>query len=101
MIDLYTALTIGLIGSLHCIGMCGPIALALPVGSKAWPGKVTGTLLYNIGRSITYGVLGALFGLLGKGIYLAGIQQWASILIGIIMILSILLPWMSHKKQPV
>ncbi len=99
MIDLYTALTIGLIGSLHCIGMCGPIALALPVGSKAWPGKVTGTLLYNIGRSITYGVLGALFGLLGKGIYLAGFQQWASILIGIIMILSILLPWMSHKNS--
>ena len=54
MTDLYTALTIGLIGSFHCIGMCGPIAVALPIGNKSWAGKLTGVLLYNLGSAFTY-----------------------------------------------
>lgn len=86
------ALMTGLIGSLHCIGMCGPIAIALPLGKKSWGYRTIGSLSYNIGRTLTYGVLGGLFGLLGKGIQLAGLQQWASIAIGIIMILSVLFP---------
>jgi uncharacterized protein len=93
MIDLYTAFTIGLIGGFHCIGMCGPIAVALPLGNRNFLGKAGGALLYNIGRSITYGALGALFGLLGKGIQMAGFQQWASIIIGIVMILSVVFPF--------
>jgi uncharacterized protein len=98
MIDLYTALTIGLIGSLHCIGMCGPIAVALPLGHKGWFDRTSGAFLYNIGRSLTYGVLGALFGLLGKGIQMAGIQQWASIVMGVIMIASVLFPFLFRGK---
>ena len=98
MNDLYTALTIGLIGSFHCIGMCGPIAVALPVGNKSTLGKVSGVLLYNMGRAVTYGVLGALFGLLGKGIEMAGFQQWASIVLGVVMILSVLFPFLFRGK---
>ncbi len=98
MTDLYTALTIGLIGSFHCIGMCGPIAVALPIGNKSWTGKVIGVLLYNVGRAFTYGVLGAAFGLLGKGIEMAGFQQWASILLGIVMIISVLFPMVFRGK---
>ncbi|MBG0782150.1 MAG: sulfite exporter TauE/SafE family protein [Bacteroidales bacterium] len=98
MTDLYAALTIGLIGSFHCIGMCGPIAVALPVGNRSWEGKVAGVLLYNLGRAATYGVLGAAFGLLGKGIQMAGFQQWASILIGVVMILSVLFPMFFRGK---
>ncbi|MBU1369526.1 MAG: sulfite exporter TauE/SafE family protein [Bacteroidetes bacterium] len=98
MIDLYTALTIGLIGSFHCIGMCGPIAVALPVGNKTTFGKFNGVLLYNLGRSVTYGILGALFGLLGKGIEMAGFQQWASILLGVVMISTVLFPFLFHGK---
>jgi uncharacterized protein len=96
--DLFTALTIGLIGSLHCAGMCGPIAIAIPLPKENWFGKISGGLLYNLGRILTYGVLGALFGLLGKGIKLAGLQQWASITIGIIMILTILFPFVFREK---
>ena len=88
----FAALATGLIGSLHCIGMCGPIAVALPLGTKSWGFKSLGTISYNIGRTITYGVLGALFGLLGQGIQLAGLQQWASILIGVVMIVSVIFP---------
>lgn len=98
MFDLYAALTIGLVGSLHCIGMCGPIAVALPLGNKGSWHRFLGALLYNIGRSVTYGVLGALFGLLGKGIHMAGFQQWASILLGVIMVLSVFFPFLFRGK---
>jgi len=96
--DLITAFTIGLIGSLHCIGMCGPIAVAIPLHKQNWLIKISGGLLYNSGRIITYGILGALFGLLGRGIQLAGLQQWASIGIGIVMILSVVFPFLFKEK---
>lgn len=95
---LITALTIGLVGSLHCIGMCGPIAVALPLGQKNLPAKVWGSVLYNIGRALTYGIMGALFGLLGKGLHFAGLQQWASIFMGVAMIISVLFPVIFREK---
>lgn len=96
--DLITAFTIGLVGSLHCLGMCGPIAIAIPLHKTNWLMKVTGGLLYNSGRIITYGILGGIFGLLGRGIQLAGLQQWASIGLGILMILSVLFPVVFREK---
>lgn len=82
----------GLVGSLHCIGMCGPIAVALPLGNKSWFHKVLGSFIYNVGRIATYALLGVLFGLLGQGIEMAGLQKWASIGLGIVLILSVLFP---------
>jgi sulfite exporter TauE/SafE len=96
--EIITALTIGLIGSLHCLGMCGPIAVALPLSKANWSEKIAGALLYNTGRIITYGAMGAVFGLLGRGIKLAGLQQWASIALGIIMIVSVLFPVVFREK---
>ncbi len=98
MIYIYTALTIGLVGSLHCIGMCGPIAVALPLGNKGWGYRVFGGITYNVGRILSYAVLGAIFGLLGKGIEMAGLQKWASILIGAVMVLSVLFPALFKGK---
>ncbi len=98
MTDLVTPLTLGLIGSLHCIGRCGPIAVALPLKEHSWSTKVGGALLYNVGRSITYAVMGLLFGLLGQGIQLAGFQQWASILLGVALIVSVLFPYFFNQK---
>ena len=99
MYELYIfALMTGLVGSLHCIGMCGPIAIALPLGKKSFLSKVLGGSAYNLGRIITYGLLGAIFGLLGQGIEMAGLQQWASILLGVAMILSIVAPAIFHGK---
>jgi len=88
-----SALIIGLLGSFHCIGMCGPIALALPLKNISWGSRISSTLIYNIGRTITYAILGIIFGLIGKGIALGGLQQWVSIALGIIMILSVLFPF--------
>ena len=90
--ELWLALATGLGGSLHCIGMCGPIALALPVSKRSIAGRVVGRLSYNLGRAITYGVLGALTGLLGKAISFAGWQQRLSIFAGVLMLLVVLWP---------
>ena len=72
--------------------MCGPIAFVLPVNKASKFHSLFGTGLYHLGRLIGYGIIGLLFGLLGKGLYLAGFQQRLSILIGIIMILIVLIP---------
>ncbi len=83
---MYIAFITGLVSSLHCIGMCGPIALALPVKNP------TNAFLYNVGRVFTYSLLGLLFGLFGRGLYLAGIQQPLSIVLGVGIILIVVLP---------
>jgi hypothetical protein len=84
---LYTAIILGLMSSFHCIGMCGPIAMMLPVDRDNEVKKVLQILVYHIGRITAYASLGLLFGFLGKGFFLAGIQQQLSIFVGIIMIL--------------
>jgi uncharacterized protein len=89
---LYTAFLFGLISSFHCIGMCGPIAMMLPVERNNPAKKVIQIITYHSGRLTAYGSIGLLFGLLGKGLFLAGIQQQLSIFIGIAMILIILIP---------
>jgi hypothetical protein len=68
--SLWTAFLLGLIGSLHCAGMCGPLALALPVNRPVFLPFLAGRLLYNAGRIVTYAALGALFGLLGQSLFL-------------------------------
>lgn len=89
---LYSALIFGLISSLHCIGMCGPIAMMLPVDRSNPTKKVIQIMLYQIGRLSAYASLGLIFGILGKGFYMAGIQQHISIIVGILMILIVLIP---------
>lgn len=89
---LITALVLGLMGSFHCAGMCGPIAIALPLQGNSVSGKILGGTLYNLGRTLTYGIMGAIFGLLGQGVAMIGFQQKISVIMGSIMILSVLFP---------
>lgn len=89
---LFSALFFGLISSLHCVGMCGPIAMMLPVDRSSEAKKVLQILLYHLGRMTAYGSLGLVFGLLGKSFYLAGMQQQLSIFVGIFMIFIVLIP---------
>lgn len=90
---LASAILLGLMGSLHCIGMCGPIAFMLPVDRSNNFKRIGQTLLYHLGRLLAYGIIGLLFGLLGKGLYVFGMQQKLSILIGLVMILIVLIPY--------
>jgi sulfite exporter TauE/SafE len=84
--DYWTAIVLGLVGSLHCAGMCGPLALALPNAAVSTPGYVAGRLAYNLGRVTTYCLLGVVFGVLGKTLLLAGIQRWVSIALGLALL---------------
>ncbi len=95
---MWSALLLGFLGSFHCIGMCGPIVLALPAHSNDRYQKISSSLLYNFGRVITYSIFGIIFGLLGMGIYLAGLQQWVSILTGILILLVVAFPYIVPKK---
>jgi sulfite exporter TauE/SafE len=89
---LYTAFVFGLISSLHCIGMCGPIAMMLPVDRNNPAKKVIQICTYHLGRLTAYASIGLVFGLLGKGFFMAGFQQKLSIFIGIAMIFISLVP---------
>jgi sulfite exporter TauE/SafE len=95
---LLSALILGLMGSLHCVGMCGPIAFMLPVSQNNKYKKAGQVFIYHFGRLMAYGIIGLLFGLLGKGLYLFGIQQKLSILIGVLMILIVILPYKYLNK---
>ncbi len=89
---LYSALIFGLISSLHCIGMCGPIAMMLPVDRNNPAKKVIQIMIYHLGRLTAYASLGFVFGVLGKGFYMAGIQQQLSIVVGVLMITIAIVP---------
>ncbi len=92
----YTALGLGLLTGFHCIGMCGPIALVLPLNNKSWGTRVFSALVYNFGRTVTYTALGAIFGIIGAGFSFAGFQRWISIAMGVFMIASVLFPKINH-----
>lgn len=95
---LYTALIFGLLGSFHCVGMCGPIAFLLPVDRNNNVKKIGQTFLYHFGRILAYSIIGLAFGLVGKSLNLFGFQQQLSIFIGILMLLVIFIPQKTFNR---
>ncbi len=83
-----TAFSLGLLGSFHCLGMCGPIAFTLPVKNN----RFLSALLYNSGRIITYSTFGLFFGVIGQGLKTATTQQFLSIAFGVLLIVGTLVP---------
>ena len=77
---------LGIVSSFHCVGMCGPIALSLPVYYLPAHKKLVGILLYHLGRILLYTLLGLFFGFVGRQFYLAGLQQYFSIALGCIIL---------------
>jgi hypothetical protein len=97
---LFTAgIGLGFVSSFHCVGMCGPIALALPVHHFSGPKRLLAVLLYNLGRTVTYALLGLLFGIAGRQLYIGGLQQWFSIVAGVAMLL-FLVAALLQKRVP-
>lgn len=90
----YVGFILGITGSLHCIGMCGPIALSIPIQHESKYLKFWKAFLYNSGRIITYSFFGLLFGLVGKSFALFGLQQFLSITIGVIILI-----WLFQFKK--
>lgn len=91
------AILLGLISSLHCIGMCGPIAMALPLDRSSLLTKTVGAASYNIGRFLSYVILGALFGVIGQSFFTAGLQRTISVVIGVLFVVSVVFPVFSKK----
>jgi len=88
----FVALMIGIVGSFHCVGMCGPLALALPLSNNSFTAKLSGAFIYNAGRIVTYACFGLVFGLIGQTAALFGFQQWLSIGTGALILLVIVIP---------
>lgn len=89
---LYIAFTLGLFGSLHCVGMCGPLAIAFchNENDTTYQRMLSG-LSYNLGRTATYAVMGLFFGLLGSFLVVVDLQKSISIVLGVVLVLSFLL----------
>lgn len=81
-----TGLSIGFLGSLHCLGMCGPLALSFTGSQKSAWSRWQSIGFYNFGRSITYGFMGLILGLVGNQFALAGYQRGLSIAAGCLVL---------------
>jgi sulfite exporter TauE/SafE len=79
-------LVLGLASSLHCVGMCGPIAMAIPMNRTNSFTILSGVLQYNFGRILTYSWLGFIVGSIGITLETFGFLQWVSIIAGCFMI---------------
>lgn len=95
---LISAFVLGLLGSFHCVGMCGPIAFMLPVDRTNTYKKVWQIAIYHFGRLLAYSIIGLLFGLIGKSLFIFGFQQQLSIFIGALMILVAIIPQKTFNK---
>lgn len=82
------AFFIGLFGSLHCVGMCGPLAFAIPAGQKGWGYIVADKFLYNLGRILSYTTIGLLIGFIGRQLWISGLQQGISLASGLLIVLA-------------
>ena len=86
------AFVMGFAGSLHCIGMCGPLALSLPVLHLNDRSRFWGGFIYNVGRIFSYLVLGFIFGSFGNIIIATRWQSSISLILGIIILFYLITP---------
>lgn len=92
-------MALGVVSSFHCVGMCGAIAFALPVQHLPHHQKMMGIGLYNVGRVATYAALGCFFGFVGRQFFVGGLQQWFSIMLGVLMLLVVVVPYTSKRQM--
>ena len=79
--SLLTAFVVGLLGGVHCVGMCGGIVATLTMGlaperRRGLAGQLPFQLAYNLGRITGYGIAGALFGGIGGLLVQSSALQW-------------------------
>jgi sulfite exporter TauE/SafE len=99
--DFGIAFMLGLLGSLHCAAMCGPLMLALPVSPGGPARFLTGRIVYQLGRIVTYCLLGIVAGLIGKSLFFAGFQRWLSIALGLAVLVGFLISKRVAVSAPV
>jgi uncharacterized protein len=94
------AFILGFAGSLHCLGMCGPLLAG--IHAARWKsGHISKALLYHGGRIMVYGMMGALAGLAGGAMVMMGWQQWLAIAAGSLLLIYLVVPKKYLIKIPV
>lgn len=90
---------LGLLGSVHCIGMCGPLVMALPIAHKSNPQKIVALSLYHLGKIVSYSLLGMLFGLFGSQFPIFLFQRNITIFIGVFMLIYVVYVFVIQSKH--
>jgi sulfite exporter TauE/SafE len=89
---LTAVLTASLLGSMHCVGMCGPLAIFASGAGTSAPRRTVmiSTMLYHLGRLTTYAIAGLIAGAIGSAVdtggQALGFQLAAARLVGTVMI---------------
>jgi hypothetical protein len=99
--DLALAYFLGLLGSLHCAAMCGPLMLALPSTGGSAGRFIAGRISYQLGRITMYCLLGVLAGLAGRSLFLAGLQRGLSLALGAALLAGLILSRKVAVSAPV
>ncbi len=83
--------TASVLGSMHCVGMCGPLAMWASGAADGSSRLAIHTSLYHLGRLITYACVGLIAGLIGQltdlGGEVLGVQLAAARIVGVLMVL--------------
>lgn len=85
----------------HCLGMCGPLVLALPVDERRVWVSVIYRVIYNLGRIVTYGALGGVTGLVAVLFSLQALQARVAQTAGVLLITVAVLQLLPHLRFPV
>ena len=86
------ALGLGLAGSLHCAGMCGPLLLSLSLSRKQKNQLLKQSVIHHLGRISSYVLMGLAAGFFGQAIASGGLQQKLSIISGTLLLIIFILP---------
>lgn len=95
---LWTALIMGLAGSMHCLIMCGPIIMSLPQ-KRGFNKLLASRFVHNFGRLLSYLLIGLVFGSIGAALGLMPYQNLVSILSGSILVLAVLPTILKSRKS--
>jgi hypothetical protein len=85
MQNIIAGFILGILGSVHCVGMCGPLALAIPLPSNG--SRSAKIMVYYTGKTMAYICLGILVSTLGLGFRIFQAQQLFSVIIGILLLI--------------
>ncbi len=94
---LLPAFILGLFGSFHCMGMCGPLVMSMPFQFVEKGKKISATILYHVGKTMSYALFGLIAGSIGKGFVFFKWQQSLSILAGLVLLLITFIPYLKQK----
>ncbi len=94
-----SAFLLGILGSLHCIGMCGPFVMSMPFQKVRRKKLLFANMNYHIGKTSTYALLGLLAGSIGQSFALFKWQQILSILSGVLLLFITFFPTIKKHIQ--